>query len=171
MPAFRPWQSNVPGAITQLLALIQAQVLAVGTQVLVKDGQWTSEESAKDVIVVGWSGFYPGYEYPTRSLSEELGGAAVTVTTVQQGLQPAYLETFRINCASIARTGGKNIAAARTTAYANMGIVGNTIDDLIRTPPVSKATMAAESALHQVNTRRGIDVIVTFSIECEAWTQ
>lgn len=171
MPAGRTWQSNVPGAIAQLLALIQNQVTLQGLSVLVKDGQWTSEESAKDVIVVGWSGFYPGYEYPSRSMSEELGGAAVTVTTQQTGLEPAYLETMHVNCASIARTGGRNIAEARTTAYANMNIVGNTIDDLLRTPPVAKATMAADSALHQVNTRRGIDVIVTFSIECQAWTQ
>ena len=171
MPAGRIWQSNVPAAITQLLTLIQGQVAAANAQVLVKDGQWTSEESSKDVIVVGWSGFSPGYEYPSRSMSEELSGAAVTVATVQSGLEPAFLETFHVNCASIARTGDRNIAAARTIAYANVNFVGKTIDDLIRSPPVAKATMAAESALHQVNTRRGIDVIVTFSIECQAWTQ
>jgi hypothetical protein len=171
MPSGRPWQSNVPGAIAQLLTLIEAQVASAGAKVLVKDGQWASEESGKDVIVVGWPGFYPGYEYPSRSMSEELGGASVTVTTVQSGLGPAYLETFRINCASVVRVGAGSIASARTIAYANITLVGKTIDDLIRTPPVAKATMAADSALHQVQTRRGIDVIVTFGIECEAWTQ
>lgn len=161
----------MPGTIAQLLALAQAQVTLTGASVLVKDGQWTSEESAKDVIVVGWSGFYPGYEYPSRSMSEELGGAAATVTTVQSGLGPAYLETFHVNCASVARTGTRDVAEARATAYANVGIVGNVMDDLLRTPYVSKATMAADSALHQVSTRRGTDVIVTFSVECQAWTQ
>lgn len=171
MPANRIWQSNVPAAITQLLALVEGQVEAAGADVLVKDGTWTSMESARHILVVGWSGFHPDYEYPTRSFSEELGGAAVTVTTQQSGLEPVFLETFSINCASIARTGDTDIPQARATAYANTSLVGVVIDDLVRTPPVSKATMAAESQLHQVRARRGIDVIVTFSIECQAWAQ
>lgn len=169
--ANRVWSSNVPAAMSTLFSLIEAKVDSAGADVLVKDGQWISAESAEQVLVVGWSGFTPDYQLPRLSFSEELGSPAVTVTTTQSGLEPAFLEAFEIQCASICRTGDKDITTARNTAYANMGLVGQIIDDFIQTPPVAKATMAATSALHQVNNGRGIDVIITFSIECQAWAQ
>jgi hypothetical protein len=164
----RSWESHVPDAIDALMALISPPLEALG--VMVKDGPWISGETKRDVVCIGWPGFGSGYQYPSRSMGEDLGSPDVTFESVQSGLGPSVLERFTVNCVSIARVGTtKNISAARRTAYANLAVIGG----LIKPPWISgttiKATMGSAGMLHQIQDRSGMLAVVTFGIACEAF--
>src|SRR5690242_15455547 len=98
---FRPYSSKVPDALD---ALFQAFTAAfTGTPVTVRDGPWTAAESGGAVaqdVAIGWGGFYPGYQYPTRALSEEMGDAAITTINTTHGMAPSQSEEITVECAS-----------------------------------------------------------------------
>ena len=164
----RPWQSHVPDAIDALVALITPPLKAIN--VMVKDGPWVSAEVNRDVVCVGWAGFGSGYQYPSRSMSEDLGGPDVTFESIESGLGPSVMERFTINCASIARVGTtKSISACRRSAYANLTAVGSVIKPPWIGGTTIKAVMGSTGMLHQVQDRGGMLAIVTFGISCEAF--
>jgi hypothetical protein len=169
----RTWQSRVPDVLDALVTLLTAAFANASPTVLVKDGPWISAESADQILSVGWSGFGPGYEFPSRSMSEELGGADVTAEGTQEGLAPSVRERMSITMASICRDGGSRVPSARVTAYRNASIVGATI-----APPnhtisgtVLSSTMGATNGLHQVLDRRGAIALVSFTIEAVTFPQ
>jgi hypothetical protein len=174
-----PWSPRVPLAITALVAAFKTAM--TGVDVLAWDGPQVSTESLEDVVVVGWGGFPTSSRSPSRELSEQLAQPDVVVETVQQGLGPSLLETMTIDCSAMSRTGGTGAAGstqggppvARARAYQLMGLAGAAI-----TPPnhtlggvVMKSTMSAHGQLHQVQDRRGVLAIVTFTVECVATSQ
>lgn len=168
----RPWASRVPDALDALVAGLQAAV--AGTSVIVRDGPWLEGGADPQVIVIGFTGFFSGYQFPTRSQSEDFGGAAVTSGGVMTGLGAGIMETFTISCASIVRTGDtKAVADARRTAYNNV----TTVARVITQPPLwmnaslMKATIASSHSLDYVQDRRGLLVFLPFAIEAQAFAQ
>lgn len=171
---YKTWTSPVPALLTALTSLLTQAFSLAGGDVLVKDGPWASAESANQVIAVGWSGFGPGYQFPSRSMSEELGGADVTAEGTQEGLAPSIREHLAVSMASIVRsTENTDMSSARVLAYANIAVVGAAIAPPNHTisKTVLSSTMGSVNALHQVQDRRGAIAIVTFSISCQAYSQ
>lgn len=166
----RPWQSRTPDVIDALVSLFTAAFST--TKVQVHDGPWTSMESSDQAVVVGWFGFPPTYEYPTRAMNEDEGLAAASVETVMEGLGPSLREKITVNCASLARQGSGKGGDARRAVYANLAIVGSAVT---ANPTLSGASiqtvLGVTSQLHQVKDRRGALAIVTFGVECEAYAQ
>lgn len=182
MVAF-PYQSNIPGAYDAIMFAAQAAFAGSDPPVLVRDGPWTAGESggpyAQD-LAIGWYGFYPGYQYPTRALSEELGQAAVTSTIQESGLGPSLEETFTVDCASLVLTGEDPSPAEwsklRHSAYGNIAAMAGYMatpeaGELYLDGSVEKLTFARTTSCHLVAQRRGVLCIVTFSIEAVATAQ
>lgn len=172
----RPWESHIPDALTALLAAVKVESQTwAGGGPEVHFGQFTSQQPDLSVLVVGWTGFVPGYEYPTRVMSEETYSPIVSAVSTQSGLTPSALEEFLINCASLVRTGSNNDdfkLKAVKTAYANLEIVGR----ILQGPQwlngtVAKAEMGETSSLNLVGDRRGVLAVVPFSVRCTAWAQ
>src|SRR5581483_5938556 len=176
----RPYDPKIPAVLD---ALYQAFTAAFTTpndagQVAVRDGPWTAGESGGPVaqdVALAWGGWYPGYQYPTRALSEEMGEAAITGTSEVQGWAPGQKEEFTVGCASFVLSGIEanpgNWSQLRHLAYGNIGQLARYIAD----PPggerylddtVESLTIAQQTACHQVAQRRGVLCIVTFSLYC-----
>ena len=181
-----PYSSRIPDAIDALVAAFTAAFAGSDSwpqgRVFVRDGPWLAAESggayAQD-MAVGWSGFYPGYQYPTRSLSEELGEATATATNLEGGLAPGQEETFSIDCASLVQTGADPSSAEwsllRHLAYGNIAaaaaFVSDPLNDGYLAGTVEKLVFARTNSLHQVPQRRGVLVIAAFTLECVSQTQ
>lgn len=158
-----------------LVSELKAVITQAGADIQVHDGPFIGGGSAPNAIVVGWPGFTPGYEYPSRSMSEETGNAAVAGENSQTGLAPALLETFTISCASLVRSGSTSpldISTGRRTAYQNLKYIGQILQGpqwLLGT--VKRATMGTSVSYFPVLDRRGLLNVVTFGIRCEGWSQ
>jgi hypothetical protein len=183
----RPYRSVVPQAVAALRSAFQAafaaQLAAGGEKVYVRGSSWIAEESggawAQD-LAIAWYGFYPGYQYPTRALSEELGEAVVSGRNELSGWGPSQNEAFSIGCASMCQYGGEpndsNWDAIRGRVYGNIatgaaGISDPQVGGLYLGDVVQQVTIGAETSLHQVVGRRGILAIVTFNLECMSVSQ
>lgn len=178
-----PYSSKIPAALDAIVAAFTAAFTGSDPQVFVRDGPWAASESgggyAQD-MAIGWSGFYPGYQFPSRSLSEELGGAAVTAQNMEMGWAPSQEETFSVDCASLVMTGADPTPAVwsqlRHMAYGNIATAATYICDpqaggQYLDSTVEKLVIARSNACHQVAQRRGVLGIVTFSLECVTTTQ
>lgn len=175
---YRPWASRAPDAVDAMVALtkqVTANVQINGKSLATHDGPFLSSSSDSYVLQIGWGGFVPGYTYPSRSMNEDLGTGDLMADGVQQGLGPGILETFSIGCASLARSGStseKTMSQLRKAAYANTAYIGQVC---AVTPPlngtVARITMGSVHALRSVQERRGLLVMVTFSVKCDAWSQ
>lgn len=174
---YRPWQSQAPVAMNALVALLKNQTATMtGDDVpVIHFGPFMGEASDNNIIAIGWTGFVPGYQYPSRFMSEELYGAALQSQVVEAGLGPSSTEMFEITNASLVRSGSTKEGdrqAAVGLAYANLQLVGN----VIAQPPwlsgtVAHAEFASPVNMHMVQDRRGFLAIVGFSIRCTAWAQ
>jgi hypothetical protein len=172
----RPWQTHIPDAVEALVSLTRGAITAAGATVEVHDGAFIGGGSISNLLIIGFGGFVPGYEYPSRSMSEELGNAAVAGENSFSGLAPGVIETFNIACASMVRSGSTDESdrqASRRTAYANLQYVGQVLP---RTPwlngTVQKEPLMAPSVSYfPVQDRRGLLSVVTFTIRCQAWSQ
>lgn len=178
----RPYASKAPDVLDALVAAFTAA--AAGLPFTVRDGPWTAAESGGSLgqdLAVGWSGFYPGYQYPTRSLSEEMGQPAYTMVNTQSGWGPSQTEDIDVDCASMAysgtsitpgawsalrKTAAGNIAAA-SAAIADPGSAGQQYLNGL----VESLTVSAQGGCHQVAQRRGMLVIVTFTLHCVTTSQ
>jgi hypothetical protein len=175
MTAFRPWESHVPDALDALVDLVEQQVALQGLDIKVSDGGFIGGGSAPQVLQLGWPGFQPGYEYPSRSMSEETGNAAVSSQGALQGLAPGVIETFTIACASLVRVGTTNQAgmrAARRTAYENIKVVSTVVQGPNNlNGSVARMLMGSTASYFPIQDRRGLLTVVTFGIRCEAFAQ
>jgi hypothetical protein len=175
MAAMRPWESHVPDAMDALVDLVEQRVALLGLDIKVSDGGFIGGGTTSQVLQLGWPGFQPGYEYPSRSMSEETGNAAVASEGSLQGLAPAVIETFTISCASLVRSGSTSQAemrASRRTAYQNIKIVA----EVVQGPnnlngSVARMTMGSTASYYPVQDRRGLMSVVTFGIRCDAFAQ
>jgi hypothetical protein len=173
----RPYESKIPDVFDAVVAACTAAFTGSDPQVFVRDGPWVGGEAGGAYVqdlVVGWYGFYPGYQYPTRSLSEELGEAVITGTNTQQGWGPSQEEEFTFGCASIVAVGHQpstgEWSKLRRMAYGNIATAARYLADpengqLYLNDTTEKLTIAASNAAHQVSQRRGLLCVVTFSIE------
>lgn len=179
----RPYNSKIPAALDAIVAGFTAAFTNSSPRVFVRDGPWNAGESggayAQD-MAIGWYGFYPGYQYPTRALSEELGEAAVTAQNLEAGWAPSQEETFTVGCASLVLSGGDlkpgEWSKLRHMAYANIAAASTYIADPANAQgylndTVEKLVIARSNACHQVAQRRGTLCIVTFSLECTTTSQ
>lgn len=183
----RPYTSVIPQAIDALMqaarAVFAAQLAAGGDRVYVRGGPWTAAESggpfAQDLAVC-WYGFYPGYQYPTRALSEELGEAVVSARNELSGLGPSQTEMFTIGCGSMCLYGGEttdeNWSKLRHIVYGNIatlasGLADPQIGGLYLGNVVQQVTVASQNTMHQVAGRAGILAITTFALDCTSVSQ
>jgi hypothetical protein len=172
----RPYRSAAPDILDWLYDTVTARVTERQLAIVVHDGSWLAgaTEVKNDTVVFGWSGFVPGYQFPSRSMSEELGGGDVTAKAVQVGLGPSIEETLSVACASMTLSGSvhrSDVSAARRKAYGAIEQIGGLIAPPWLGGNVQKATLAASSRLSQVQQRRGLLAIVAFSIECVVFAQ
>jgi hypothetical protein len=178
-----PYNSKVPVALDAIVAAFTAAFAGSDPPVFVRDGPWNAGESggalAQD-IAIGWYGFYPGYQYPTRALSEELGDAAVTSSNLEMGWAPSQEETSTVGCASLVMTGEDPKTGVwpplRHLAYGNIATAATYICDpqaggLYLNNVVEKLVIARTSSCHMVAQRRGVLCIVAFSLEFVSTTQ
>jgi hypothetical protein len=174
----RPYKSKIPAAVDAVVAGFTAAFAGSDPPVYVRDGMWTASESGgayPQDVAIGWYGFYPGYQYPTRALSEELGEAVITATNTEQGWAPAQEEEFTIGCASIVMSGmdpkGSQWSKLRRMAYGNIAAASSYLaspeaGELYLAGTTQKLVIARQNACHEVATRRGLLCIVTFSVDC-----
>lgn len=162
----------VPNIVAALVSIFKS-ALANDPKILVKDGMWVSEEAENFYAVVGWSGFTPGYQYPSRSMSEDLFGANITVVATREGLAPSLREKIDVNCAVIGRTADTTgVAEARTAVYGYVKQCGQAVaNNRTLNGSAMLALMGMTSSLHQVQDRRGSLAIVTFDVQCQAYSQ
>lgn len=178
-----PYNSKIPAAMDAIVAAFTAAFAGSDPRVFVRDGPWVASESggsyAQD-MAIGWSGFYPGYQYPSRSMSEELGSAAVTATNMEMGWAPSQEETFTVDCASLVMTGSdpkpSEWSRLRHMAYGNIATASTYICDPARgqgylNDTVEKLVIARSNSCHPVAQRRGILCVVTFSLEAVTTSQ
>ena len=178
-----PYNSKVPAALDAIVAAFTAAFTGSDPRVFVRDGPWLAAESGGAYpmdMAVGWSGFYPGYQYPTRSLSEELGEAAITGSNTESGLGPSMEENFTVGCASLVMSGNdpkpSEWSKLRHMAYANIAAAATYIatpeaGQLYLAGTVEKLVFARSSSCHMVSQRRGVLCIVTFSLDCVSTSQ
>lgn len=180
---FRPYQSKIPDALDAIVAAFTAAFTGSSPRVFVRDGPWLATESggatAQD-MAIGWSGFYPGYQYPSRSMSEELGEAAVTASNTEAGWAPSQEENFTVGCASLVLSGADpkpgEWSKLRHAAYGNIATASSYIaspeaGELYLNGTVEKLVIARTNSCHPVAQRRGLLCVVQFSLECTAVSQ
>jgi hypothetical protein len=178
-----PYNSKIPAALDAIYAAFTAAFTGSDPRVFVRDGPWAAAESggayAMD-LAIGWYGFYPGYQYPTRALSEELGEAAVSATNTEMGWAPSQEENFTVGCASLVLSGADPGPAEwsklRHMAYGNIAAAASYVSDpetgqLYLNDTVEKLVFARQNSCHLVAQRRGVLCVTTFSLECVATSQ
>ena len=178
-----PYSSKIPAALDAIVAAYTAAFTNSSPRVFVRDGPWTAGESggpyAQD-MAIGWSGFYPGYQYPTRALSEELGESEVTATNIEAGWAPSQEETFNVACASLVMSGADPTAGQtsklRHMAYANITTASTYIADPANggsylNNTVEKLVIARTNSCHVVAQRRGLLCVVTYDLEAVTTSQ
>lgn len=171
------YRSPVPGAIDDLVATLRQRIDLNPPQrrTLIHDGSFVQGGTEHDKIVVGWSGFIPGYEYPSKAMSEHTGGAVASGESDWMGLGPGIMENFQIHCITMAWTGsatGKaDVSIIRRRAYDLVNLAGSLIAVPWLGGTVMKAEMAKSTELHVAQQRGGLLAAVTFSIACSAMAQ
>ena len=173
---YRPWQTHIPDAVEALVSLTRGVITRAGVDVEVHDGAFIGGGTQQNVLVIGFGGFVPGYEYPSRSMSEQLGNAAVAGESSFSGLAPGVIETFNIACASMVRLGSTDESdrqAGRRTAYQNLQYIGQVLplQPFLNGTVAKEPLMAPSMSYFPVQDRRGLLSVVTFTIRCEAWAQ
>ena len=178
-----PYNSKIPAAMDALVAAFTAAFTGSDPRVFVRDGPWTASESGGPTpmdMAIGWYGFYPGYQYPTRSLSEELGEAAINSVNAEQGWAPGQEETFTVGCASLVLSGpnpsNTEWSRLRHLAYGNIATASRYVADpehgkIYLNDTVMKLVIGRSTSCHQVAQRRGVLCVVTFSLECTTTSQ
>ncbi len=175
---FHPWESAAPKAMQAFYAALKNEIATmpdVPEPPEVHFGPFMSEGTSGSTLQVGWQGFVPGYQYPSRTMSESLYSPVLTSTLTVEGLGPSEMETFEFVNASLYRTGSTAEADRQTgmqAVYDNLKIPGK----VLQKPPwlsgtVASAVMAAPVNLHLVQDRRGFLAVLLFSVQCRAYAQ
>jgi len=169
-----PYAPTGPQFLDGIVDLFTAAHAAAGTDVLVKDGPWTSKESATSIIAVGFSGFQSRYERPGIAMGEQFGMADLQSNVRMEGLGPSLREAHSLTCASLVRLGGtKQIRSARDEAYENIRICALGISPTNGQWPggLELLTIGSSSTLSQTQDHNGVLAMVMFNVSGEVTAQ
>ena len=150
------WSSQVPDAITALLAAFHAAPALTGVEV--RDGPVVAASAALEAVLVGWNG----------QSSDTLAADA--------GVTPEVLgdaddrEQFTIRCAAMVLNGQNDMAAARARAYALLAACGAVIRADRRLSGTVGDSHISSHSLRQVQTPDGTVATVTFTVACDTYT-
>lgn len=150
------WSTCLPDAID---ALVQALTVAEELQgVAVWDGPQVTKATPKEILSVGFTGVDGDMDAEATTSREGLGGSRDR-------------EAFTIRCAAAVLIGTTKIGDARRRAYA---IVSATGAVLARHRTLNGTVMRAQIGSHSLSqdqTNSGAQVIVTFGVDCDAFTR
>lgn len=156
MPAPSDWSTSLPDAID---ALVQALTVAPELEdVAVWDGPVVTKATQKEILAVGFSGVEGDTDAEATTSREGLGGSRDR-------------ESFTIRCAAAVLIGTTKVAVARRRAYEIVSAAGAV---LARNRNLDGTVMRAQIGTHslgQEQTSHGAQVIVTFGVDCDAFTR
>lgn len=154
MPA--AWSSQVPDAITALLAAFRAAPALAGVDV--RDGPQVTATATLEAVLVGW------YGQPADLLA-----ADATVTPEIFG-DADDRELFTIRCAALVLDGQGDIAAARTRAYVLHAACGAAVRADRKLGGTVGDSHMGPHALRQEQRPDGAVATVTFAVACDTYT-
>jgi hypothetical protein len=150
--------SAVPGAITALLAILQADAGLSGVQVI--DGPPTVDQSDQDYVAVGWQ--------------PETDEAVQLAQTFAYAGARRRDEEFAILGWIDTWTGDSDVAARRVRAFELLAVIENAIRATGASPDaptLNGAVLWCElrgGVLKQANTDQGVRAGIAFTVACRA---
>ena len=150
------WSSQVPDAITALLAAFKAAPALAGVEV--RDGPVVAASAALEAVLVGWN------------------GQSTDTLAADAGVNPEVLgdaddrEQFTIRCAAMVLNGQNDLPAARARAYALLAACGAVIRGDRRIGGTVGDSHISSHSLRQVQTPDGTVATVTFGVACDTFT-
>lgn len=150
------WSSQVPDAITALLAAFRAAPALAGTDV--RDGPVVTASAALETVLVGWTGQPGDTLAATATVNPEVLGDADD------------RELFSIRCAALVLDGENDMAAARTRAYALHAACGAVVrGNRSLSGTVGDSHMGPHSLLQEPRPD-GAVATVRFTVACDTFT-
>ena len=150
------WSSQVPDAITALLAAFRAAPALSGTEV--RDGPVVAASAALEAVLVGWNGQSTDTLAADASVNPEVFGDADD------------REQFSIRCAAMVLNGQADLAAARNRAYALHAACGAAVRADRRLGGTVLDSHMGPHSLRQTQTPDGTVATVTFTVACDTFT-
>jgi hypothetical protein len=149
------WASKLPDAMDRLVAVFAAAPDLAG--VTVRDGPSASQATMQEILSVGYTGSDDETDSETQTSAE--------------GFNPARdREQFTIRCAAAVLQGAGGISAARKRAYEIVAAAGAALArDHTLGGTVLRAMIGSHS-LSQDLTDRGVQVMVVFGVDCDAYS-
>lgn len=149
------WASKLPDAMDGLVAVFTAAPEMAG--VPVRDGPSTSQATVQEILSVGYTG------------SEDETDAEAQASA--EGLNPVRdREQFTIRCAAAVLQGTGSISAARRRAYEIVGGAGAALARDHTLGGIVLRAMIGTHSLSQDLTDRGVQVVVVFGVDCDAYS-
>lgn len=149
------WASKLPDAMDGLVAVFTAAPEMAG--VPVRDGPSTSQATVQEILSVGYTG------------SEDETDAEAQASA--EGLNPVRdREQFTIRCAAAVLQGTGSISAARRRAYEIVGAAGAVLARDHTLGGIVLRAMIGTHSLSQDLTDRGVQVVVVFGVDCDAYS-
>ena len=150
--------SALPGAITELLAILQAASALDG--VVISDGPPTDDIATEDFLAVGWS----GGEDQGAEIAQDFNGAGARTRD----------EDFTIACVIDVWSGDDGFATVRGRAFEILGVVEQALRATgpnPEAPTLNGAVMWAHltrASLRQYFTDQGSRAALAFTVTCHA---
>ncbi len=151
------WASSVPGAMRNLVSILQAAPALHGVTVL--DGPTVTEDVINEAVTIGYD--------------DGVTGSAVTSASEADGISRARdQESYTVNCAVEVLLGSStDLPAARERAYVILGAIGKILAVNQR---LNGAVMIAQLGQHNLSQGQppeGALARIVFGIDCEAFTR
>lgn len=151
------WASSVPGAMRNLVSILQAAPALHDVAVL--DGPTVTGDAISEAVTIGYD--------------DGLTGSAVTSASEAEGISRARdQESYTINCAVEVLMGSSaDLPAARERAYAILAVVGKI---LAVNQTLNRAVMIAQLGQHSLSQGQppeGALARIIFGVDCEAFTR
>jgi hypothetical protein len=150
------WSSQVPDAMTALLAAFRAAPALSGADV--RDGPVVTGSAALEAVLVGWTGQPDDQLAADAAVNPEVFGDADD------------RELFSIRCAALVLNGQNDIAAARTRAYALLAACGAVVRADRRLSGTVGDSHIGTHSLRQDQRPDGSQATVTFTVACDTFT-
>jgi hypothetical protein len=150
------WSSQVPDAMTALLAAFRAAPALTGVDV--RDGPVVTGSAALEAVLVGWNG----------SASDTLAADAAVNPEVFGDADDR--ELFSIRCAALVLNGQNDMAAARARAYALLAACGAVVRADRRLSGTVGDSHIGTHSLRQDQRPDGSQATVTFTVACDTFT-
>lgn len=150
------WSSQVPDAITALLAAFRAAPALTGTDI--RDGPVVTGSAALEAVLIGWTGQAGDSLAADAAVNPEVFGDADD------------RELFTIRCAATVLNGQNDMAAARNRAYALLAACGAVIRADRRLSGTVGDSHIASHTLRQEQRPDGSQATVTFTVACDTFT-